>query len=217
MSTCRECGKPVSSDAASCPHCGVKKPVHKSVGIVGIVLAAVFGLFVFKACSNMDAKPLQAAPSTPPTAAEIEQTKQRERAEAAEAKRMCVDEVALLVKQASDELKSGKAEAARRTMEACDGKLQDPVALALVEKIKPLADKAEAKRVAADVAAEKARRKREGVSLGMSMQDVLDSSWGKPERVNRTTNAYGTDEQWVYSGSRGYLYFKNGALTSIQN
>lgn len=64
--------------------------------------------------------------------------------------------------------------------------------------------------------AEKARKKKEGVVLGMTEQDVLDSSWGRPQRVNRTTNAYGTREQWVYAG-RNYLYFKNGELISIQN
>lgn len=64
--------------------------------------------------------------------------------------------------------------------------------------------------------AEKARKKKQGVVLGMSEQDVLDSSWGRPERVNRTTNAYGTREQWVYGGGN-YLYFKNGELVSIQN
>jgi len=67
---------------------------------------------------------------------------------------------------------------------------------------------AEAKRV-------RAEKKREGVRVGMSEQDALDSSWGRPRKVNRTTNAYGVSEQWVYDG--GYLYFKDGVLTSIQN
>ena len=63
---------------------------------------------------------------------------------------------------------------------------------------------------------EKARKKREGVSIGMSAQDVIDSSWGKPSKVNRTTNQWGVREQWVYA-SGSYLYFKDGVLTSIQN
>jgi hypothetical protein len=67
---------------------------------------------------------------------------------------------------------------------------------------------AEAKRI-------RAEKKRNGVSIGMSEQDALDSSWGKPQKINRTTNAYGVSEQWVYGG--GYLYFKDGVLTSIQN
>lgn len=67
---------------------------------------------------------------------------------------------------------------------------------------------AEAKRI-------RAEKKRNGVSVGMSEQDALDSSWGKPRKINRTTNAYDISEQWVYDG--GYLYFKDGLLTSIQN
>ena len=63
--------------------------------------------------------------------------------------------------------------------------------------------------------AEKARKKKEGVSIGMSQQDALDSSWGRPNKVNRTTGSWGVHEQWVYDG--GYLYFEDGTLTSIQN
>lgn len=68
---------------------------------------------------------------------------------------------------------------------------------------------------AAQARADAARKRREGVRIGMSEQDVLDSSWGRPRKVNRTTRASGTAEQWVYDG--GYLYFDNGVLTSIQN
>ena len=49
----------------------------------------------------------------------------------------------------------------------------------------------------------------------MSMQDAVDSNWGKPRKVNRSTYKFGVHEQWVYDG--GYLYFENGVLTSIQN
>ena len=62
---------------------------------------------------------------------------------------------------------------------------------------------------------ELARKKKEGVRLGMSEQDALDSSWGKPMHINTTTNAIGTHAQWVYGN--GYLYFTDGVLTSVQN
>mgnify|MGYP000446820790 CR=1 FL=1 len=65
-------------------------------------------------------------------------------------------------------------------------------------------------------AAEKSQKRREGVRIGMSMDDVLASSWGRPQSVNRTTTAFGTSEQWVYS-SGGYLYFTDGVLTAVQN
>lgn len=60
------------------------------------------------------------------------------------------------------------------------------------------------------------RKKQEGVTIGMSKEDVLDSSWGKPRKINKSTNKYGTREQWVY-GNGNYLYFEDDRLTSIQN
>lgn len=62
----------------------------------------------------------------------------------------------------------------------------------------------------------KAKAKSEGVRIGMTKQQVLDSSWGKPQRVNTTKSAYGVHEQWVYGG-HNYLYFEDGILTTIQN
>lgn len=60
-----------------------------------------------------------------------------------------------------------------------------------------------------------AEKRKQGVSVGMTKDDVLASSWGRPERVNTTTNSRSVREQWVYRG--GYLYFENGILTTIQN
>ena len=60
-----------------------------------------------------------------------------------------------------------------------------------------------------------AQRKGEGVRIGMTQQQVLESSWGKPQKVNRTVTSSGTREQWVYGG--GYIYIENGVVTAIQN
>lgn len=76
---------------------------------------------------------------------------------------------------------------------------------------------AAAKARAAEEKAELAQRRRDGVQIGMSAERVLQSSWGKPERVNRTVRANSVREQWVYPGRHNYLYFENGILTSIQN
>ncbi|WP_332276133.1 hypothetical protein [Bacillus subtilis] len=55
------------------------------------------------------------------------------------------------------------------------------------------------------------------IQIGMSKSDVLLlDDWGKPLDVNKTTTAYGTNEQWIYSGNR-YLYFDDGELTTIQD
>ena len=60
------------------------------------------------------------------------------------------------------------------------------------------------------------RKKQKGVSIGMTPEDVIASSWGKPKSINRTTTASGVREQWVYGGGN-YLYFMNGKLDAIQN
>lgn len=60
------------------------------------------------------------------------------------------------------------------------------------------------------------KKRREGVSIGMSQQDVLDSSWGRPQKVNKSTTVYGVREQWVYGGGN-YLYFEDGVLTTIHH
>jgi len=53
-----------------------------------------------------------------------------------------------------------------------------------------------------------------GVSIGMTAEQIRKSSWGKPKSINETITAGGKHEQWVYGG--GYLYLENGVLTSIQ-
>lgn len=75
---------------------------------------------------------------------------------------------------------------------------------------------AQAARLAAQAEAkERAAKRKQGVRLGMTEDDVVASSWGRPRKINRTVNAYGVREQWVYDG--GYLYFENGVLVSYQN
>ncbi len=64
-------------------------------------------------------------------------------------------------------------------------------------------------------AAALSKAKQEGVSIGMTQQEVLNSNWGSPKEINKTTTAYGVSEQWVYSGDK-YLYFDDGILTGIQ-
>lgn len=53
------------------------------------------------------------------------------------------------------------------------------------------------------------------VRIGMSAS-AAEAAWGRPKTVNRTTDASGVREQWVY-GSGNYLYIRNGYLESIQN
>lgn len=53
------------------------------------------------------------------------------------------------------------------------------------------------------------------VWIGMS-EAQAKASWGEPDSINTTTTRYSVSDQWVYD-KRGYLYFENGKLTTIQD
>ena len=52
--------------------------------------------------------------------------------------------------------------------------------------------------------------------IGMTANEVLSTSWGKPEDVNRTTTAFSVKEQWVYGNGR-YVYLTDGIVDAIQD
>ena len=53
-------------------------------------------------------------------------------------------------------------------------------------------------------------------SVFIGMRELaVRCSWGSPNRINRTTTAYGRSEQWVYY--RSYVYLKNGKVDAIQS
>ena len=88
--------------------------------------------------------------------------------------------------------------------------------------ITALLDQIETTRVRAARAAMKielAERAKAGVQLGMTMERVMQSSWGTPTTINRTITPRGTRSQWVYrkTNANGYLYFENGVLVTIQD
>lgn len=66
-----------------------------------------------------------------------------------------------------------------------------------------------------NLALDKAERKKSGVRIGMTREQVLASNWGKPRKINRTSGVNYENEQWVYGG--GYLYFQDGVLHTVQN
>ena len=54
------------------------------------------------------------------------------------------------------------------------------------------------------------------IAIGMTKEMVI-SSFGKPDDINRTVTQYGINEQWVYESRDMYLYFEEGILTSWQD
>ena len=53
-------------------------------------------------------------------------------------------------------------------------------------------------------------------AIGMTTKEVENSTWGKPQSVNRTVTANSVKEQWVYPNYK-YLYFEDGIMTSFQD
>lgn len=51
--------------------------------------------------------------------------------------------------------------------------------------------------------------------IGMTSSEIVNSTWGSPDKINKTTTTYGVSEQWVY-GSGKYIYLENGIVTAIQ-
>lgn len=55
--------------------------------------------------------------------------------------------------------------------------------------------------------------------IGMSKSELENSTWGRPKKINTTTTAVGTTEQWVYDrpfNSKAYVYLTYGIVTAIQ-
>ena len=60
--------------------------------------------------------------------------------------------------------------------------------------------------------------KREAPAIGMTTDEVRQSTWGEPSSINKTTTKYSVSEQWVYKSpsKNKYIYFENGLVTTIQ-
>lgn len=61
------------------------------------------------------------------------------------------------------------------------------------------------------------------IAVGMTRDQVV-AAWGWPQDVNRTTTAFGTDEQWCYRDrhdryalAHAFVYFSGGLVQSIQD
>lgn len=53
-------------------------------------------------------------------------------------------------------------------------------------------------------------------AIGMTAEEVRNSTWGNPSKINRTETESIIFEQWVYPNHK-YIYFQNGVVTSIQS
>lgn len=209
--TCQVCKKEHSDDVKRCPHCGAKysKPFTKRP--FAKLMAGAFGLIVFSCVSALNGtkdvaaptpKPPVVIPGTPlPATPELKAKFATERTD--------------LMARLNGSLKT-KDRYSIIFVASDFEKVADADFLALLEKVRVDEAKTTAvlqKKFDAD---EKKAARKKGVTVGMTREKVKASSWGNPSSVNTTTSAFGDREQWVY-GTRSYLYFENGVLTTIQN
>lgn len=158
-----------------------------------------------------------------PVSTTTEERERQQQAEAAEALRVrteqCTSGIDAVFETVRKDLQLDDPRMADARLSRCDGIANGKVFLALKRSTATALKAQNEKRKAEElrvVKAEKARKKSEGVRVGMSQAEVLESSWGRPEKINTTTTRRGDREQWVY-GIGNYLYFENGILTTIQN
>lgn len=67
LKKCRECGGQVSSEAAICPHCGVKKPVKKQSTLVSIVVVLIILAAIGNISGESGNQPPTPGPQSPNT------------------------------------------------------------------------------------------------------------------------------------------------------
>jgi hypothetical protein len=185
-----------------------------------VVLAAVAIWFVIysRDQERQRAAAASAAQTQAAKAKAEEAERQREQAaqqQLADQKVRCAKGQELVIGAALAEMRKGNPDAAVSMLVPCEGLADLSAHRDALARARVAAEAASKKRLAQVEADARAQRRREGVSIGMTQADALASSWGRPEKVNRTTTVRGEREQWVYPG--GYLYFENGILTAIQN
>ena len=214
---CRECGKDVSAAAKTCPSCGIKDPKGRDWRSLGIASVATVALVAF--CQRQTDAPhvptksaaaTSAAASQPADDQLIAEYNARREKEQADRNAAFAKNKTKVMAQIQRALAAGdSAKAYKLVVDA--GATNDP-------DFKKLSDRARTRFDADQTKIAKAEARKQGVTIGMTKEQVLGSSWGKPSSVNRSIYAFGTHEQWVYDRyHNGYLYFENDVLTSIQN
>ncbi|WP_157045808.1 hypothetical protein [Polaromonas sp. JS666] len=180
---------------------------------LGLLVAACF----FALWGYLDSRPVE-QPTSPVTAQkqgtqDIQAAKEKRDEE--ERLRRCTTESAALRAEAKALMKAKDPQKAFELLAPCRNLPIDQDTTKLITEVLTATRANDEIRIKREALAEKSRRKKEGVSIGMTQQEVLDSSWGRPQRINKTTSANYQHEQWVYDG--GYLYFESGILKTIQH
>lgn len=203
LTNCPECKAQISTKADACPACGARIP---RTSVFTKILGGIFVVIGVVAAIDLASRdePTSSPPATSQERADLVKIEADARAKRAE--EFAANRKAII----------GKIQALSRAGK-WDDAYQAANAYADVDdsELHSLMTTANEKIAAAAAAKAKAEARKQGVSIGMTKEQVLGSSWGRPQKINSTHNRYGTREQWVYGGGN-YLYFEADRLTSIQ-
>lgn len=174
------------------------------IGIAGILVLAV-GFKVVDTSSKGESKTQNVAKQSPPEKLEKPDNSSSEK-----------ENILKIINDKNSEV-IAKLRALDQ-LEKIDKPLADQLRKPLHDKIDRETKEVEKQSEIAEVDAKK-QRKKQGVRTGMSMQDVIDSSWGKPQHITKYQTSDRHTEIWQYGryGERGSLMFEDGTLTMIQN
>lgn len=244
---CSECGNPASTTAKACPSCGAKKfkPTNKlHLALAAAMVVALIAGFSGNLAPTTEpqaataiathAAPAQAPAKTPCDGnADLltnynNQLKLGKFIEAANSLKPCATstqnkDLLALVKNAESAHLSAVAtdesiDATARLIALKQLAVIDPDKAARFDLLAAKLPSLVSQQADQVRRADAERRKQHGPAVGMTKEQAMMSSWGKPDRVNTTTHSFGTSEQWIYNIRRnGYLYFENNRLTTIQN
>ena len=184
---------------------------------IAVTLALViFANYKYQTAKELDRVAAEASLRKAAQAQTMQHAKEKAKTDAAALQVKCTVGLQDLLVSTRNEAKAGRYEPALMLLLPCESADLDKPSKDKVQRAIASVKADQAREVITKAAKASAAKKSVGVSIGASKQDVYDSAWGRPQKVNTTTNAYGTREQWVYGGSN-YLYFRNGVLESIQN
>lgn len=196
LTTCKECGGKVSTKASACPACGAKTPPRTSTFtwvVTGFIVVLVARCALTADSSPSSTKPVAASatstPNKPPPAP------------SAPPDPKFIKELVRIENLTAEVFCTKEL----RKLKGKKGAPPQPW-------FDALAQAGRAHGIAGD---HLVNIQAGGVVPGMNRCGAL-AAWGRPEKVNTTTSANSTREQWVY-GNGNYLYFRNEILTSIQN
>ena len=187
--------------------------------LVALATGAVIALGGRSAYEQGEAEHQQSvAASAAAAKAHQEELRSKQAAARLKMKEDCQKDEPALLARAKASIASGHPEAQLMALRHCaDVNSGSEPVQKMLERSVAAQEKMIAVAAARERAADDARRRKEGVSIGMTREEVLKSNWGRPEHINRTSTATMESEQWVYPDGAGYLYFEHGVLTAVQH